>query len=314
MNEALLNYIQSSPTAFHAVATTARMLEQAGFHPLSESGAWHLQTGEGYFVTRNNSSLIAFRIPANGVRSFMISASHCDSPCFKLRERAELISGEFVRLSCEGYGGMIWASWMDRPLSVAGRLLVRTEGGLKTVLVDMEEPLCLMPNVAIHMNRNMNKEANYNLSVDLQPLYGTHESAGTFRARVAEKAGVREEDIVTTDLFVYNPMRGVVWGDFLSAPRLDDLTCAFASTEALLSAEPGEAVPVSALFDNEEVGSRTKQGAASTFLRDTLTRLAAAFGVEGAEYDRAVAGSLMLSCDNAHALHPNHPEFADKNN
>lgn len=314
MNNELFSFIKSSPTAFQAVDTIGRMLREAGYTELSESEGWELRENGRYFVTRNGSSVIAFRVPEGGVRSFMITAAHCDSPCFKLRDRAELKSGEFIRLSVEGYGGMLFSTWQDRPLSVAGRVLVRTATGVKSVLVDFGEPVCLMPNVAIHMNRNANKEPNLNPAVDLQPLYSGKGGADTFRKRLAEKAGVGENDILSTDLFVYNPQPGVEWGDFISAPRLDDLQCAFASVKAFIASETGAAVPVCAVFDNEEVGSHTKQGAASTFLKDTLSRIGESFGVTGSELARAVASSFMLSCDNAHSVHPNHPEYADKNN
>jgi len=313
MNNELFSFIAAASTPFQAVAHSAALLRAAGYAPLSEGEPWALAAGGRYYVTRNGSSLIAFRIPRGGFRGFMIAAAHCDSPCFKIREHAELDGKDFVRLSVEGYGGMIWSTWLDRPLSAAGRALVRTERGVAPRLVDFREPVALMPNVAIHMNHNLNKEPNYNPAVDLVPLYGGKAAAGTFRARVAALAGVPVEDVVATDLFLYNPQPGVAWGDFISAPRLDDLQCAFGALTALLSAEEGAAVPVCAIFDNEEVGSHTKQGAASTFLRDVLTRVCACFGHDGEAYRRALAHSLMLSCDNAHSVHPNHVELSDHN-
>ena len=209
---------------------------------------------------------------------------------------------------------MIYSTWLDRPLSVAGRVLVRTEKGAAARLVDFSEPVCIMPNVAIHMNRNANKDTNYNPAVDLQPLYGLKGRAGTMRERVAALAGVKSEDILGTDLYVYNPQKGVEWSDFVTAPRLDDLQCVFSTLEAFLSSGTAASVPVMAVFDNEEVGSHTKQGAASTFLRDTLERINAALGGAAEDMRRAVAASLMLSCDNAHSVHPNHPEYADSMN
>lgn len=313
MNNDLFTYIDACPTPFQAVAVGGKRLADAGYTRLSEGDDWALEAGKGYYVTRNGSSIIAFRVPKGGFRGFMITAAHCDSPCFKVKENAEIVGKDFVQLSVEGYGGMIHSTWLDRPLSVAGRVLVRTADGIESRLVDFEEPIAVMPNVAIHMNRDMNKGASYNPAVDLQPLYGEKEREGTFRARVAEKAGVSEADIVTTDLFVYNPQKGVEWGDFISAPRLDDLQCAYSSLTAFLTSGDGESAPVCCIFDNEEVGSRTKQGAASTFLRDVLTRVCECFGKTGAAYNRTVAHSFMLSCDNAHALHPNHPEYVDKN-
>ncbi len=313
MNQELLAFIEACPTAFQAVAVCGAMLDRAGYTHLSESEPWALEAGKGYFVTRNGSSVIAFRVPEGDWRGFMITAAHCDSPCFKIKENAELADGAFVRLSTEGYGGMIHATWLDRPLSAAARVLVRMEKGVETRLVDFRAPMALIPNVAIHMNRNMNKELSYNPAVDLVPLYGGKDSAGSFRARVAALAGAEESALVTTDLYLYNPQRGVEWDSFISAPRLDDLQCAFSSLKAFLSAGEGKSARVCCIFDNEEVGSLTKQGAAGTFLYDVLHRLSESFGATEEDYHRAVAHSFMLSCDNAHAVHPNHPEYADKN-
>lgn len=313
MNQQLFDFISASPTPFQAVARCADMLRAADYEQLSEGSVWMLEEGRGYFVTRNGSSLVAFRVPEGGFRGFMIAAAHCDSPCFKIKENAELTDGGFVRLSAEVYGGMIYSTWLDRPLSAAGRVLVRTETGVETRLVDFREPVALIPNVAIHMNRSVNKDTNYNPAVDLVPLYGEKTAAGTFRARVAALAGVEESALVTTDLYLYNPQPGVAWGDFISSPRLDDLQCAFSALTAFLASKSGGSAPVCAIFDNEEVGSHTKQGAASTFLRDVLTRLCECFGRTGEEFRRAVAHSFMLSCDNAHSIHPNHGEYADKN-
>lgn len=309
MNRELLNYIAASPTAFHAVAHTAGMLDCAGYTHLNESSVWSLEKGKGYYVTRNGSSLIAFRIPRDDYRGFMMTAAHCDSPCFKIKENAELADEHYVRLSVEKYGGMLCASWMDRPLAVAGRITVRTEAGFTTRLVDLKDVTVMIPNVAIHMNRQANDGMKYNPAVDMLPLYGTKVDKGTLRARVAECAGVEEKDIITTDLFVYNPDEGKQWSGYVSAPRLDDLQCAFTALTAFMQARESESVPVYCLFDNEEVGSQTKQGAASTFLADVLARVA---GNDDA-LRRYVANSFLVSCDNAHAVHPNHPEYMDKN-
>lgn len=311
INQELLRYIRTCPTAFHAVEQTAVRLREAGYEALSEGNDWDLLPGKGYYVTRNGSSLIAFRMPEGEISSFLITASHADSPCFKIKENAELADGVYVRLSTERYGGMLCSTWLDKPLSVAGRLAVRTDKGIRLVNVDLQESIALIPNVAIHMNRNANENMSYNPAVDMIPLYGWERDS--FRKKVAEKANVKEEDILSTDLFLYNPQEGVEWGEYVSAPRLDDLQCAFACLEGFLSAEKKGGMPVFCLFDNEEVGSTTKQGAASTFLFDTLKRATRSVGTDGIGYRKAVANSFMLSCDNAHAVHPNHGEYSDKN-
>ena len=315
MNEKLFAYIEASPTAYHAVSCAADSLKEKGYEELFEGAKWSLSKGHGYFVRRNGSSLIAFRVPEGGFGGFMIAAAHGDSPCLKIKECAEMADKYFVRLSTETYGGMIYSSWLDRPLAVAGRVCVKSEKGIAVRLVDSKEPMALIPNVAIHMNRQVNSGMNYNASVDLIPLYGGEGEKDSFKGRIATLAGVAAEDIVTTDLFLYNPQKGYEWASFISAPRLDDLQCAFSALEAFTSVAvaEGKGLPVYALFDNEEVGSQTKQGAASTFLYDVLKRVIKAFGGDEDTYLETVANSFMVSCDNAHSIHPNHPEFSDKN-
>ena len=318
MNQSLFDYIAACPTAYHAVDHTALLLEKAGYTELHEHTKWNLEGGKGYFVTRNGSSLIAFRAPVTkDFSGFMMTAAHGDSPCFKVKENAEMSDGHHLRLSVEKYGGMLCASWTDRPLSVAGRVLIRTEQGIATKLVDLSDPCAIIPNVAIHMNRNANDGMSYNPAVDMIPLCGEASEAGFLRKRIAEAVGVSEEDILTTDLFLYNPRAGVEWSGYISAPRLDDLQCAFSSLTAFLEAGRREAqpdtVPVFCLFDNEEVGSQTKQGAASTFLYDTLSRVMDSCGFTRDELTRKLASSFLVSCDNAHGVHPNHPEYQDKN-
>lgn len=273
MNQALFTYIEHCPTPYQAVAHTAALLREAGAAELGEQNAWRLEPGKTYYVTRNGSSLIAFRLPETAeFPGFLMTAAHCDSPCFKLREDA----------------------------------------GVESRLCDLREPVALIPNVAIHMNRKANDGMAYNAAVDLQPLYGLGGSKGSFRTRIAEAVGADEADVLASDLFLYNPQPGVQWGELISAPRLDDLQCAFASLTAFLRADPGENAVVYCLFDNEEVGSETKQGAASTFLRDVLERISAALGGTAETLRRQIAGSFLVSCDNAHAVHPNHPEYGDK--
>lgn len=307
MNQALFSYIAACPTAFQAAAHTAALLEAEGYRPLRETEEWMLEPGGRYYVMRNGSSLIAFRLPKGRPVGFMMTAAHGDSPTFKIKENAEVTGENETQLSVEGYGGMLCASWMDRPLSVAGRAMVRTEDGVAMRLIDLHDDLALIPNVAIHINRDANNGAKYNFAVDMQPLYG---EKGGFRRRIAEAAGVAEEDLLTHDLFLYNPQPGVEWGGYISAPRLDDLQCAFAALQGFLTAGESQSAAVYCLFDNEEVGSQTKQGAASTFLRETLERICDALGLT---LRTMAAGSFLLSCDNAHAVHPNHPEYADKN-
>ncbi|MBQ9967620.1 MAG: M18 family aminopeptidase [Oscillospiraceae bacterium] len=307
MVQSMLHFIEKSPTCFHVVKNCAERLEQEGYVPLCGR---EILPGGKYYITQNGSALIAFRIPESAADGFTIAASHSDSPCFRVRDHAEL-AGSYVRLSCERYGGMINASWVDRPLGIAGRVMVLTKDGIEQRLVDFGKDTVLIPNVAIHMNRSMNEGLSYDPKTDLVPLYGLSDAKGSFRRELAALAGCEEDAVLASDLFVYNGQRGTVWGAdsaFVSAPRLDDLACVYTSLEAFLQAEAGS-IPVLAVFDNEEIGSETKQGAGSVLLMDILKDVCRYLGMD---YSRSLAHSFMLSCDNGHGLHPNHPELADR--
>lgn len=309
----LFKFIKKSPGPFHAVDEVKNTLIENGYTELWESAEWKLEAGREYFVTRNLSSLIAFRIPAEGFNGFMMVASHSDSPCFKIKEQAEMQSKPYVRLNTERYGGMLCATWLDRPLSVAGKVMVKDGGRIRSVLYSSEEPLALIPNVAIHMNRAANTGFEYKANVDMVPLWGSGE-CDTLRKRVASDLGISADDIISTDLFLVNPAEGVQWGangEFISCPRLDDLECVYASLQGFLAAGETDTVPVLAVLDNEEVGSTTKQGADSTFLDDVVSRICESFGYSNGKKLSALANSFLVSADNAHAVHPNHPEYSD---
>ena len=300
VNEKLIDFLHHSPSSFHAVETVTRRLEAEGYIALPESTSWTVFPGGKYYVTRNQSSVIAFTVPATLARGFMICASHSDSPTFKIKANPEGESaGMYVRLNTERYGGMLCSTWLDRPLSVAGRVVAKQDGKIVSRTVCVDRDLLLIPNVAIHMMRGANDNMSYNANVDMFPLMGSTAVKGSFMKIVADEAGVKEEDIIASDLYLYNRTPASVWGadnEFISAPRLDDLQCSFAS------------IPVLAILDNEEVGSQTKQGAASTFLYDVLARVCNALEME---YIPSISHSFLVSADNAHAVHPNHPEFAD---
>lgn len=216
-----------------------------------------------------------------------------------------------MRLNTERYGGMLCAPWLDRPLTVAGRVLVRAGDGIETRLVYVDRDLLMIPNVAIHMNRNANDGFKYDPKSDMVPLMGLGTEKGAFRAVVAECAGCEAEDILGMDLFLCPRQRALIWGagnEFVSSPRLDDLQCAWGCFRGFMAAEESAGIPVFALLDNEEVGSLTKQGADGTFLADVIARVCGALGLDRAA---ATANSFMVSADNAHAVHPNHPEYHD---
>lgn len=367
----MMEFIEKSPTCFHAVANVKADLDAAGFEELKEREKWEICSGKGYYVTRNDSSVIAFRMPKsaekqgkrhesltsvsenldtisvknepikeNDVKGFHIVASHSDSPSFKLKESSEIrVEESYVKLNTEKYGGMILSTWMDRSLSVAGRLVVKNEQNqLVTRLVNIDKDLCVIPNLAIHMNRDMNKGVEYNPQVDMLPLMagvmecedasgdicaneqgadGRNSTRNIFTGMVAKCIGMTPEDIYGQDLFLYVREKGKLLGangEFVFSPRLDDLQCVYASLKAFEESISENYINVCAVFDNEEVGSGTRQGADSTFLQDVLLRISEAMGVSAGEYRQMLAGSFLISADNAHGVHPNHPEKADPTN
>ena len=312
----LFRFLDESPTCYHAAANAKAALTAAGAVELRESEQWKLEKGTLYVVERGDSALVAFRVPEGPFHGFLMAAAHSDSPTFKVRETAEAASaGNTLRLSVEPYGGGVWRGWLDRPLSVAGRVVIRQGDRLVSRLVNIDRDLLVIPGVAIHMDRSVNKGAELNPAVDLLPLLGCGKEPGAFRKLIAEAAGVREEHLLSTELFLYPRTKAVqtgLNGEFIVSPRLDDLQCVFGCLEGFLSAKPGGSLPVLAVFNNEEVGSNTRQGADSTFLTDVLERIAHGCGLDSEAWKAAVANSFMVSADNAHAIHPAHPEYADK--
>ena len=314
----LFDFIQQSPSCFHVIENVKKQLTEQGFEELCENKNWQIKEAGKYFVTRNLSSVIAFKVPTKDFKSFHIVASHSDSPTFKIKDHPEqMVKGKYVQLNTERYGGMIYSTWFDRPLSIAGRALVKTETGVATKLLNIDRDLLVIPNLAVHMDRTVNDGMKYNPQVNLLPLYGDAASKDTFNKLVAEACGTAEENIISTDLFLYNRTAPTVWGahnEYMSCAKLDDLECAFSSLKAFLKGENSQSISVCAIFDNEEVGSSTKQGANSTFMYDILHRINENLGRTEEQYHTAVASSFMLSADNAHALHPNHPAISDPTN
>lgn len=310
----LLDFIQSNPSPYHVIEAQKKRLLEAGYEQLLESASWTIRAGGKYFVTRNGSAIIAFRVPEKTFKGFMIMASHSDSPMLKIKENPEItVEGAYQKLNVEVYGGALLAPWFDRPLSVAGRVLVKTERGVSTRLVNVDRDLLLIPSLAIHMDRNANSGHEYKVQRDLLPLYGMADAEPLLET-VAKACGVDAGDILSHDLFVYNRQAPSVWGakeEFLSSPRLDDIQCAFSSLAGFLESEPGESIPVHVVLDNEEIGSSTKQGAASAFLEDTLRRIAEGLGLTSGEYLQKLPQSFMLSADNAHGVHPNYGDRCD---
>ena len=306
----LMNYLDSAHSVFHAVEGLRNILEAQGYTRLQESGKWELVPGGKYYMTRGGASIMAFRIPEGSPKGFLMSASHADRPTFKVKENGEL-AGKYTRLAVERYGGMLMAPWLDRPLSIAGRVLVETDKGMETKLINIDRDLLLIPNVAIHMNRKANDGYTFNPAVDLLPLMGGADTKGKLNAILEDAAGGK---ILGHDLFLYVRQKASIWGleeEFLSSAALDDLECAYCCTEGFLNAADTAAVPVLCVFDSEEVGSSSVQGAASDLLENLLSRICKACDWDLYEM---LSHSFMISADNAHAVHPNHPEFADATN
>ena len=315
MYDDLVEFLQESVTPFHAAATAESWLRAAGYTRLEEADYWNLEPGKGYYVTRNGSSVVAWRVPEHAIGGWRIVASHSDSPSWKVKnDRVE--NDGCRRLSVEGYGGMIMPTWLDRPLTVGGRVIVKTEDGIESRLVCIDRDLLVIPSLAIHFQRDVNKGHTYNPQVDMQPLWGPADSR-TLTDLVAEELGVDPADILDTDLQLVTrqtPTQIGPDGEFFMAPRVDDLECAATPLLGFLdaAAETDSAcAPVWAMLDNEEVGSSSRMGAESSYLRDVLDRIIEAVPHSGQAMPRALANSFMLSADNAHATHPNFPQKSD---
>ena len=305
----LRHFLDNAHGVYHAVAMLADTLKGEGYTQLSEADEWNLRAGGKYYLTRGGSAILAFRVPETAPKGFRISAAHGDRPCFKVKENGTL-TGAYTRLAVEKYGGMIISPWLDRPLSVAGRVVVETAEGIKTCLVDIDRDLLLIPNVAIHMNRAVNDGYKWNPAIDTIPLLGDKETKSLWD-ELERLAGGK---ILGHDLYLYVRQKASVWGmseEFISAQAIDDLECAWGCTQGFLQAKPAAAIPVLCVFDSEEVGSSSYQGAASDLLKSAVSRICKALCLDK---KRQLAQSFMVSADNAHALHPNHPELSDSAN
>lgn len=316
----LMDFIQDSPSCFHVVENARTMLENAGAVCLDEKKTYSLEAGSSYFVTRNGSAIIAFRLPQTEAGGYSIVSAHTDSPSFKLKENPELSNGgTYTTLNVEGYGGMLMAPWFDRPLSIAGRAFVKAkDGSVQQRLVNFDKDLCQIVNLCIHQNRDVNKSHEYKIQKELLPIIGLGEMS-KIKEMVADILDIDVLSVLDTELFLYNRMHGSIWGvgdEFFSAPKIDDLQCAFSALKAFVTAEDScsSKIQMVALFDNEETGSMSRQGADSDFLRQTIHRIGCAMGWDYDKRCALQASSFMLSADNGHSFHPNYPEKCDPTN
>ena len=322
----LFTFIEESPSQYHAVDTMRKHLEAAGYEQLLESEAWKLKSGGKYYVIRSGSSLIAFRILAQDSQNycgFQIVASHSDSPSFKIKTNPEMnVEEHYVKLNVEKYGGMLCAPWFDRPLSVAGRLIVKENNRLVTKLVNVDRDLVMIPNLAIHMNRAINENgAPIDNQKHLLPILGTLNEYlnkdTTFMDLLSKEIGVDAKDILDYDLCMYNLDQPELVGfteEFISAPRLDDITSVCALIHGLVESKNADRVNLVCLFDNEEIGSLSKQGADSTLPSVIIGKIWQAFGKNQIDCMSDISDGLMLSVDVAHAYHPNYPGTQDITN
>ncbi|MBR0385512.1 MAG: M18 family aminopeptidase, partial [Erysipelotrichaceae bacterium] len=280
--ENMIQFLNKCHSAYHATAAIEEELRDAGFIRLKESEPWKLESNRYYYVIRNDTSIIAFKIPEMvQVKSLNIVASHSDSPCLKIKPVSKLDSPNgYGRLNVEMYGGAIMSTWLDRPLSIAGRAVIKEEGRLVSHLIDFDENMAIIPNVAIHQNREINNGYKWDAHTDMVPMVSLEKDEKFLVDKIAEHLGVMSADVCSYDLFMYNRTEGCVWGqnnEFISSPRLDDLECAYTSLQAFKHSYSEHSVNMYAVFDNEEVGSMSRQGMASTFLEDTITRIFASF-------------------------------------
>ncbi len=308
--ENLMAFLDASPSVYHAAACLERLLESRGYERLHEQDSWTLVPGGKYFMVRGGTAVMAFRVPEGSPRGFMMTASHSDRPTFKVKENGEL-AGKYTRLATERYGGMLMGTWLDRPLSIAGRAMVDCGDRVESRLVNIDRDLLLIPNVAIHMNRSANEGYKWNPVSDTVPLVGSKDAAGKLEQAIAEAAGGK---VLGHDLYLYIRQKAAVWGleeEYISAAALDDLACAWGCTQGFLNAKDSQSIPVLCVFDSEEVGSCSNQGADANILEMLLSRICEGLGLD---MGRMLSQSFLVSADNAHAVHPNHPEFADPNN
>lgn len=319
LSKELIEFLNKSHSEFNAISNIKNILINEGFKELKESNLWTLLRGEKYFITRNDSSIIAFTI--NNFMAnyrFDICASHSDSPCLKIKMCDDIISNGYHKLAVENYGGLIKSTWLDKPLSVAGRVIVKNGNEFSSLIVDIDKNLLSIPNTCIHFNREINKGYEYNTQVDLMPIIGKdYETKNSIKALISKEYGISEENIFSYDLYLYNrelASFGGINDEFIMSPKIDNLESAFLSLKGFLKSEQKKNISVYCVFNNEEIGSMSGNGADSTFLSDVLQRINFSLGRNIEEYQCAIAKSVLLSIDNAHGVHPNHPELSDPNN
>ncbi len=305
----LVDFLNNSPTSYNAIDSIKKILDENDYKELRESEEYSVDKGNKYYITRNDSSIIAFNIGDSDNYHLELTASHSDCPSFVLKPNSTIYENGYLKLNIEPYGGLILYSWLDRPLSIAGRLIYKEDGKVKSMSYKYDKPFCIIPSLAIHLNREINSNLTLNPQVDLMPMVSLEK--GDIKSFLKEETN---KEVISYDLYLYPINSAYIWGknnEFISGQHLDDLQCAYTCLMGFLNNFKSDNINVYCCFDNEEIGSSTRQGADSDFLFNNLNRICNSLNID---YYRLLANGYMLSCDNAHGLHPNHQEKYDCTN
>lgn len=321
----MLNFISNSPASFQAVYNIEKILLENEFVKLNECGTWKLEEGGNYYITKNNSAIIAFKLGKDIIKNgFRIIASHTDSPSFLIKPNPVIeTKNNYIKLNTEPYGSMILSSWLDRPLSIAGRVIIKNNNALKPIqkLIDLKRPILIIPNLAIHMNREINNGYKYNKQKDMLPLIGFINNKFNKNDYILElickNLNINKDEIIDFELYLYEHSKGIVLGaenEFVSSSRLDDLMMVYTSCEAFINSKNNNSTNMLVCVDNEEVGSLSAQGAKSFYLNNILERIIYNTDNKKDSYYRCLNNSIMISADLAHGIHPNHSDINDITN
>ena len=322
----VIEFIDESPSTYHVVKNCSDILDENGFERIMPREKWEIKKGGKYFLKKSSSTIIAFTVGEDfDVKNgFKIFGAHTDSPCFRIKPNPEMVTENVVRLNTEVYGGPILSTWFDRPLSIAGRVIVKGENSFfpRTVKIKIDEPLLTIPNLAIHQNREVNNGVKIDKQNDVLPVISlinkNFEREGYLERVILEKTGIKKEDIIDFDLYLYATEKGCLLGaneEFMSSPKIDNLASVYTGLIGLLEAEENQdRINIFVAFDNEEIGSATKQGADSNYLLNTLERISLALGLSRGDFLQMLESSYILSADAAHAAHPAHLGKTDPTN
>lgn len=311
-NQKLFEFIENATCAFTGIKEIKKMLLNNNFIELEENEEWHLELNQNYFITRNDSSLIAFTTGSNN--SFNITCTHVDTPSFLIKPKNAIYEKNYLKINVMPYGGLLNYSWLDEPLSIAGRVIYKKGKQLYKEIIDLKKPLLCIPSVAIHQNANANEDLKLNDQIDMIPILSLKDKKLPINEIIKKDLKLTNEEICDYDLFLYSITKPVYFGlkkEMILSPRIDDLTCTFAALKSFLDAKKANNINIFCTFNSEEIGSLTKEGADSSFLMDTLKRICADLELD---ISIMISNSTILSADNTHATHPNHPGNSDVNN